>query len=641
MNRYLPYLLAAYAFVRRHLPYVVAALALLVVLGSFFKKYPSDGFDLDAFAALPAQNAGRIQPLDTVARNNLRLLSSRTEVQHDDEKIPAIRWLLDLTARPEVADTWPVFRIDHPDVLGLLNLEPNDKYYSFERLEPSLAAVEEAAQKIFQREQAQGTSASERTKYEAALVTLYGNILRYSRLGQAFHPMGGLDSLPIEYGMWEGVAVSVIEEIRKREAGLEFDERVFNQFTLLASRYEQNKNVSFIGIAPPPETAEEGAQWLNVGELLLDTVRTGNVPEIAMAHAKLCVAWRQNNPDAFNEAVASLAKATASPDADKAGAEAAFNQAGLFYTCILLYIGAMLLYFYTFVMRNELLRRTATWIVIASLAVHTLGLLMRMWLQGYAPVTNLYSSAIFAGWGAVILGLVLERIFKDGIGGLVAAVVGFSTLILAYNLATFSNEADTLEPMRAVLNSNFWLATHVTIVTYGYSAMFIAGMIGIVYVIMRFIGRLPSGKDRSVIYKMVYGIVCFGLLFSFVGTMLGGIWADQSWGRFWGWDPKENGALLIVLWCALMLHARWGGLVKERGFMLLAIGGNIITSWSWFGTNMLGIGLHSYGFMDAAFVALSLFWLSQLAIIGLGFFPSMTAQRSASSGEEFAGRTGT
>ena len=120
---------------------------------------------------------------------------------------------------------------------------------------------------------------------------------------------------------------------------------------------------------------------------------------------------------------------------------------------------------------------------------------------------------------------------------------------------------------------------------------------------------------------MVYGIVCFATLFSFVGTVLGGIWADQSWGRFWGWDPKENGALLIVLWNAIILHARWGGLIRERGLMNLAVFGNIVTSFSWFGVNMLGIGLHSYGFMDAAFNWLILFIVSQVAIILLGLIP--------------------
>jgi ABC-type transport system involved in cytochrome c biogenesis permease subunit len=130
-----------------------------------------------------------------------------------------------------------------------------------------------------------------------------------------------------------------------------------------------------------------------------------------------------------------------------------------------------------------------------------------------------------------------------------------------------------------------------------------------------------SESTAKSLARMVYGIVCFATLFSFVGTVLGGIWADQSWGRFWGWDPKENGALLIVLWNATILHARWGGLVRERGLMNLAVIGNIVTSFSWFGVNMLGIGLHSYGFTDAAFKWLILFIVSQVAIILLGLMP--------------------
>jgi cytochrome c nitrite reductase small subunit len=114
---------------------------------------------------------------------------------------------------------------------------------------------------------------------------------------------------------------------------------------------------------------------------------------------------------------------------------------------------------------------------------------------------------------------------------------------------------------------------------------------------------------------MVYGVVCFALLLSFVGTVLGGIWADQSWGRFWGWDPKENGAALVVLINAIILHARWGGFIRQRGIMVLAVAGNIVTAWSWFGTNMLGVGLHSYGFMDSAVFWLMAFVVTQLLIM--------------------------
>ena len=176
--------------------------------------------------------------------------------------------------------------------------------------------------------------------------------------------------------------------------------------------------------------------------------------------------------------------------------------------------------------------------------------------------------------------------------------------------------------MRAVLDSNFWLATHVVSVTIGYSGTFLAGT------------RSPSpmrcGSSSSptsirltakALVSMAYGIVCFALLFSFVGTVLGGIWADQSWGRFWGWDPKENGALLIVLWNAIILHARLGGFVRERGLMAMAIFGNIVTSLSWFGVNMLGIGLHSYGFMDKAFYSLAAFIAVQALLAGICLLP--------------------
>ena len=185
-----------------------------------------------------------------------------------------------------------------------------------------------------------------------------------------------------------------------------------------------------------------------------------------------------------------------------------------------------------------------------------------------------------------------------------ASSAGFVTLIIAQNLAM---GGDTMEMMRAVLDNNFWLATHVVVVTMGYAATFVAGLPGhhlhragpVHADALVSLGTGPlTGKALS---KMVYGIVCFATLFSFTGTVLGGIWADQSWGRFWGWDPKENGALLIVLWNAVILHARWGGLARDRGIMNLAVFGNIVTSFSWFGVNMLGIGLHSYGFMDAAF----------------------------------------
>jgi ABC-type transport system involved in cytochrome c biogenesis permease subunit len=262
--------------------------------------------------------------------------------------------------------------------------------------------------------------------------------------------------------------------------------------------------------------------------------------------------------------------------------------------------------------------RSAFYLLLLGFTVHTAGIIFRMALEGRPPVTNLYSSAVFVGWGTVVLGLFLEYSFRNSIGIVMSAAVGFVTQIVAYNL---SLGGDTMEMMRAVLDSNFWLTTHVLTITIGYSAMFAAGMLAILYIVMGVLTPKLTPDNRKALEGMVYGTICFATLFSFVGTVTGGVWADQSWGRFWGWDPKENGALFIVLWCAVILHARWAGLVRGRGMMNLAIGGNIVTSLSWFGVNMLGVGLHSYGFMDSAFRWLMLFIVSQLALIALGLLP--------------------
>jgi len=176
--------------------------------------------------------------------------------------------------------------------------------------------------------------------------------------------------------------------------------------------------------------------------------------------------------------------------------------------------------------------------------------------------------------------------------------------------------------MQAVLDSNFWLSTHVIAITTGYVGTFLAGVLACFYVIFGVTTRIMTKELRKTFMQMTYAVVCFSLLFSFVGTILGGIWADQSWGRFWGWDPKENGALLIVLWCAVILHTRMSGWARERGFMLLTIFGNVVTAFSWFGTNMLGVGLHSYGFMESAAWWLAAFMLSQVALILFGLLPT-------------------
>jgi ABC-type transport system involved in cytochrome c biogenesis permease subunit len=332
-------------------------------------------------------------------------------------------------------------------------------------------------------------------------------------------------------------------------------------------------------------------------------------------------------PATFNRALADFSGALeglpASRDVlGKARFEAWFNAFNPTDLAKWLYVLAMLLCFVSFLAWHAPLNRFVTWMLLATLVVHTFAIGARIWLTGRPPVVNLYSSAVFIGWACVLAGLGLESLFRMGIGNLAASLAGALTLLVAYGLDT----GDTMHVLQAVLDTQFWLSTHVVTVTLGYGATFLAGLLGTCSIVHRaWVELVRRGDDaagavavQTRLTRMTYGVVCFALFFSFIGTVLGGLWADDSWGRFWGWDPKENGALMIVLWNAAVLHARWDGWIGPRGFALFAIGGNIVTAWSWFGTNQLGIGLHSYGFTSGVLLLLAAYVVSQLVLIAVG-----------------------
>jgi ABC-type transport system involved in cytochrome c biogenesis permease subunit len=461
---------------------------------------------------------------------------------------------------------------------------------------------------------------SQRTVFESQMMKLYDAVNLYQRLEVSLKPLGS-DDFAAEVDAYQKSIAPGVAAVNTRATGGKYDAAALTQFLGFLDSYDTVGKFAVILIIPPAEGQGPSDAWENIGTNLMQSARTGEINPAVKYYAAMVSAYRADRPAEFNQAVAGYRIWLAdhfAPQVNKSGREFFFNTLQPFYKATVIYVVALLLALLSWFKMSDWLRRSSFYLIALAWIIHTFGLIFRMYLEGRPPVTNLYSSAIFIGWGAVFLGLVLEKFYRDGIGCVVAAFVGFVTQIIAHNLAL---GGDTMEMMRAVLDTNFWLATHVVTVTLGYASTFVAGFLAIVYILRGMFTTTLSGPTAKSLARMVYGIVCFATLFSFVGTVLGGIWADQSWGRFWGWDPKENGALLIVLWNATILHARWGGLVRERGLMIFAVIGNIVTSWSWFGVNMLGIGLHSYGFTDAAFHWLLIFVVSQVVIIMLGLFP--------------------
>jgi len=607
-----------------------APLVLMFVMALWFfgklQPPPDKDFAFTEFGKLPVTANGRIVPLDSLARNSLLEIREKQTLNCEPWKgwnekpkiLSASEWLANVMMNAAVADEWPAFRVDNPDLVSLLKLPEKDaakhsdgKHFSWNQIMPAMEAFQR------ENERVQKVESASRTAYENAVAKMHQRLIVYARLKNAVQPAGAPD-WPAELVAFEKMIPAGVAAVKAQQAGQKFDQTGFNAFAAYIQDFQFMSSLEPPLILPPNGARE----WRRMGDALLDAPRGVAVDDAIRDYAKMAGALAANQPDEFNSALKdynSTLVSTQTKALAKARAEVFFNQMEPFYNAMVIYVLAGLLAIFSWFNLSETLRRSSVWLIGLAFVIHTTGLIYRMVLEGRPPVTNLYSSAIFIGWGAVLLGIILEKFYKNGIGAVVSAGIGFITLIIAHHLAL---EGDTMEMMRAVLDTNFWLATHVVAVTVGYASTFVAGFLALIYILRGFFTKTLDEATGKALARMVYGIVCFATLFSFVGTVLGGIWADQSWGRFWGWDPKENGALIIVLWNALILHLRWGGIIRERGLINCAIFGNIVTAWSWFGVNMLGIGLHSYGFTEAAFKWLVLFMVSQLAFIALGLLPA-------------------
>jgi ABC-type transport system involved in cytochrome c biogenesis permease subunit len=625
---------------KKWLPWISVVIFASWFLGGTEPPKPKDGFDMAAFGRLPVLLDGRVQPFDSVARNSLLSISGRSITYSatpppptaaekmmgftNGPPMPALEWLLDTMARPDFSDQLKIFRIESPDLQGLLGAVQNGmpQYYSFDDLTNQLDQIQFQATNLLAKEFPMGEDAAKlRTPYQRDLMHLYNSMVLYNRLKNSLEPEGARDFRRELQVYQESIGPGRIA-LQQADQGKQANEQDLDRIVTFYKRYDEVAHFAYPLIIPPLAGAPREA-WSNIGTNLMLALRGDELSPAATNYAAIATAYRNDKPAEFNRAVAQYRVWMQGNDLysalKKGSQEFFFNQIEPFYKSMVIYVLALLLGFIVWINLSETIRRTGLALLILAFVIHSLGLGFRMYLEGRPPVTNLYSSAIFIGWGACLLGIILERIFKGGIGLVAAGFIGFTTLIIAHHL---SLSGDTMEMLRAVLDTNLWLATHVVIVTTGYASMFVAGILAIIYIVRGFFTRTLSLELARSLGRMVYGIVCFATLFSFVGTILGGIWADQSWGRFWGWDPKENGALLIVLWNAVILHARWGGMIRERGLMAMAVFGNIVTSFSWFGVNMLGIGLHSYGFMDKAFPWLVGFDLSQVALIVLALLPA-------------------
>ncbi|MBC8874361.1 MAG: cytochrome c biogenesis protein CcsA [Planctomycetes bacterium] len=601
-------------------PIVVVLVAAIWVLGKArSRSTTADGFDLAEFGKLPVVFEGRVKPFDTLARNALRKISDYDSFKDGrDKRQPAVRWLLDVIARPEEAEEHRVFRIYTPEIRDTLGLERRKGYhYSLAEIrgtgDREAKGLEEFDRQV---RESREVDAEDLSFYQRKALELNKRFDTYLRLTAAFQPRD----------------IPAFPDNEKLESDRQAALRAWVQSLIMTVRQtERRLDQMQVPLAVPQRSKNENGEqkpWLpyatacNKAYITKEILQKEADPAVVSLVA-IFDAYKRRDANAFNKEVANYRNwltqhQPAQLSTRRVAFEAFYNRFAPLFYCIFLYGFALIPAIGAYFGWKKSLSRSAFWLLVFILCLHTFAIICRIYISGRPPITNLYSSAVAIGWICAAVGLVLEAVFRLGFGNLVAAVGGMAALLIAQFLGL---RGDTFTVLQAVLDTQFWLTLHVIAIGVGYAATFVAGLLGILYIVLGFFTPILDRYTGKSLARMTYGILCFAIFFSFWGTVLGGLWADDSWGRFWGWDPKENGALLIVLWNAIILHARWAGVVRDRGTAVLAVGGNIVTSWSWFGVNELGVGLHSYGFTEGVLLILGLFVVSQLIIIAIGSLP--------------------
>lgn len=252
-------------------------------------------------------------------------------------------------------------------------------------------------------------------------------------------------------------------------------------------------------------------------------------------------------------------------------------------------------------------------IVMVPFLLQIYGFSLRIHITGFAPVTNMYGTMLWVALGVMGFSAVLLYLYNNL--KLFGFLVTGSGLLLLFTESMPLVLSPDMDPIVAVLRSNFWLSIHVLTITISYAALTIAMLLGNGALVRSLFVPL-KGDEYKELGRHVYRVIQLGVFLLTAGIILGGIWADYSWGRFWGWDPKETWALIADLGFIAILHARYVGWLKDFGILAASPIGYLLVVMAWFGVNfILAAGLHSYGFSSGGTAAVIGFVSVQLALI--------------------------
>jgi ABC-type transport system involved in cytochrome c biogenesis permease subunit len=586
------------------------------------------------FAKIAILHEGRIKPLDSFARFYLTIFSGKENIGD----LSASQWLGELLFAPRLSYQRKIFNITNPDVVTALKLDWSKEHrFSFEQLSRAFLKQQKNINLLYKKPPSQLSLAQNQ------LLDLYVKTLAYYQISRSLslllpsfqienkevaqkfnvtfkQKFSYFDILPYKNEFADFVSNAELESKQKQT--------LVNKINAL--KLDDSNNI--LKIIPVEGPNLLASPW----EVLEQGFGSTQTNEYFLALSNLAIAYQDDDLLKWQENIVKITLLDPVTNL-KVKLEYIYNNQQLLKKSLLIYILSFLIILLNVAVKNNIVKfnylankaailyKLSIWSLITAFAMHLISILLRIFITGRPPVSTLYESIIFVSLIVILIGLFIEYKNKNNIGLLLGLILG---IVLQFIGIKYASNGDTMQVLTAVLNNNFWLSTHVLTITIGYGFCLILGSLGHFFLIKNFLILLKFYKGKitktefvkqslilsNTVSPILY-ISIFSLFFALLGTILGGIWADQSWGRFWGWDPKENGALLIVLWIIWILHGKIANIFNDLALIVTIALTNIIVAISWFGVNLLQIGLHSYGFTSNIATNLMVFCISELIIV--------------------------
>ncbi len=558
----------------------------------------TEKLDISGFESLPILHEGRIKPLDSFARIMLKTFSGRENINNKN----ASEWLTESIFDPATAAEKPLFKIFKAKSYGLT--ENKNNLYSYLNVSETIQNKENTIKSLLE------TPEKNWTAEQQTLMKLYENFILYTQILRSLTLLLPLDinDQGKTFLDYQEIQKSIDTKVKKiiRRKGTNLKKYTTKEKELAALSYQLRlledggKNNVLFRIIPD--------EWQSPWAFIQQDSKETKPAEYIDVWKDLARAYHENDKNLWAK---TTRKAQTYAPIKKLKIEVVYNQLHLLNFAKIFYVFSFISLILGSFLYRQKLKKIAAISMLSGLTAHIIHIGLRIYILDRPPVGTLYESILFVSLISVAGFLYLSYKQKTSIGILLGSLSGIILLITAQG---FSSE-DTMGTLVAVLNTNFWLSTHVLCISIGYGVCLITSLMAHYYLVQKILSPQKTDPFKALM-KNIKTLAILSLLFTTIGTILGGIWADQSWGRFWGWDPKENGALLIVLWLIWLLHGRLSQHINRDAFIVGCAFLSIIVILAWFGVNLLNVGLHSYGFTTGVAASIGLFCALESLFIG-------------------------